>query len=280
MKRIMVPTDGSPESEKAVPIAQQIARAQNAEVVLIHVLQPIALEFTGVEAPADPDLYETLLQSMEGQARADLDRLRTSLESDSVRARWLAPRGFAASTLLDYERKELPDLLVMATHGRTGLARFALGSVADRLVREGTVPVLLVRRETPADATMASAIVMLDGSDVAERALPVVEQLAGKPLRSITLFRAVMEPDERGTALAYLKTVAARFVFADAGVEMACTVAVGDPRQTVAQIARGHDLVILATHGRGGFDRLRHGSVAEAIVRELENPTLLVRASG
>jgi nucleotide-binding universal stress UspA family protein len=123
----------------------------------------------------------------------------------------------------------------MATHGRTGLARFALGSVADRLVREGTVPVLLVRRATPADATIATAIVMLDGSEVAERALPVVEQLAGKPLQSITLLRAVADPDERATALAYLKTVASRFVFADAGVEVSCTVEVGDPRQAVVR---------------------------------------------
>jgi nucleotide-binding universal stress UspA family protein len=53
---------------------------------------------------------------------------------------------------------------------------------------------------------------------------------------------------------------------------------VGDPRQTIERVARDHDLVVLCTHGHGGIDRLRHGSVAEAVVRNIENPVLLVRA--
>lgn len=276
MKRILVPTDGSPESERAVPIAQQIAAAQGAEILLVRVIQPVIWELQGVEAPADPEVYETLLRSIEEQARAELEELRSRLESRSMNTRALALRGFAASALLDCEQEERPDLLVMATHGRTGLARFALGSVADRLVREGTVPVLLVRRSTPTTAVLKRAVVMLDGSERAERALPLVEELAGKPLEAITLFQAVPRPEDRKAAEEYLAHVADRLSCPGAAIKT--LVEVGDPRRAGERIARDHDLVVLATHGRGGFDRLRHGSVAEAIVREVDTPTLLVRA--
>jgi nucleotide-binding universal stress UspA family protein len=178
--------------------------------------------------------------------------------------------------LLDLEQAEQPDLVVMATHGRTGLARFALGSIADRLVREGTVPVLLVRRATPVDATLETAVVMLDGSGLAEQALPTAEALMGKPLQSVTLFRSVSHSNDREAARTYLTTVAERFAGGSGGVQV--IVDVGDPRHTIERVAHDHDLIILCTHGYGGFDRLRHGSVAEAVVRNVDNPVLLVRA--
>jgi nucleotide-binding universal stress UspA family protein len=164
----------------------------------------------------------------------------------------------------------------MATHGRTGLARFALGSVADRMVREGSVPVLLVRSATSTTTKLESALVMLDGSGVAEHMLPMVEQLAHTPLQSVTLFRVVADPDDLGAALKYLQGVTARLE--PSGLHVAAVVDVGDPRRIVRKAASRLDLVILCTHGRSGFDRLRHGSVAESVLREVDRPTLLVRA--
>jgi nucleotide-binding universal stress UspA family protein len=274
--RIMVPTDGSDESAKAIPIAAQLAQAHSAEVVLVRVVELITQYGLGAETPVDPNTYDTLLRAVEEQASTDLARLQETLASQSVKARALAPKGFPASSLLDVEQQEKPDIVVMATHGRTGLARFALGSVADRLVREGATPVLLVRRTTTMDAKLETAVVMLDGSGVAEQALPVAASLAGQPLRSITLFQSVSDPNDREPARTYLGAVADRLRKPDCAVRT--VVDVGDPRHTVERVAREHDMVILSTHGYGGIDRLRHGSVAEAVVHNVESPVLLVRA--
>jgi nucleotide-binding universal stress UspA family protein len=274
---ILVPIDGSDASEKAIPVASQIARAQNAEVILVRVIEPYIWDAHTTEAPMDPETYDTLIRAVEDQAQSDLTRLQESLTAQAVNARGIALQGFPASQLLDLEQAEHPDLIVMATHGRTGLARFALGSVADRLVREGTVPVLLVRRSTAVDAKLQTAVVMLDGSGVAEQALPLVDELVGKPLQSVTLFRSVSDPADREAARTYLTAVAGRMAGLSGGVRV--VVDVGDPRHTIERVARDHDLVILCTHGEGGLDRLRHGSVAEAVVRNVDNPVLLVRAS-
>ncbi len=273
---IMVPTDGSPESNRAVGIAEHIARAQNAEVSLVRVIVPIDWQYGASEIPIDPSAYEDVMRAIEDEAIAGLARLEAGLAEHGIKARSTALHGFAASELLDCERAEQPDLVVMATHGRSGLARFALGSVADRLVREGTSPVLLVRRSTPVDRELETAVVMLDGSGVAEQALPIAEALAGKPLRSVTLFRSVADPDDREPAKTYLHAVGARL--ASPAYSVNEVVDVGDARHTIQRVARERDLIILATHGRGGVDRLRHGSVAEAVIREVTNPVLLVRA--
>jgi nucleotide-binding universal stress UspA family protein len=272
----MVPTDGSEESEKAIPVAGQIARAQNAEVVVVRVIEPHVWDYSAAEAPMDPATYESFVRAIEDQARSELAHAQERLAAEFVKARGLAPQGYAASELLDLEQTERPDLVVMATHGRTGLARFALGSVADRLVREGTVPVLLVRRATPVDAKLETAVVMLDGSGVAEQALPIMDELMGKPLQSVTLFRSVSDPDDREAARTYLMAVAGRMAGLSGRVRV--VVDVGDARHTIERVARDHDLIILCTHGHGGFDRVRHGSIAEAVVRNVDNPVLLVRA--
>lgn len=276
LNTILVPTDGSEESAKAIPIAAQIAKAQGAEIVLVRVVEPVLWDYHATETPIPPDVYESLVRANEEQAQSDLARLQATLEAQSVRARRIALRGFPASALLDIEEREHPQLVVMATHGRTGLVRFALGSVADRLVREGSVPVLLVRRTMTGTATLETAVVMLDGSTVAEQALPMVSELAGRPLRLVTLFRSVPRPEDREAARAYLSGIAARLAKPECSVRE--VVDVGDPRHTIERVARDHDLVMLCTHGYSGFDRLRHGSVAEAVVRNVERPVLLVRA--
>ena len=275
MTTVMAPTDGSAMSDNAVAVAGRLAQAQGADVLLVRVLQPIALEADSFDTSLDPDIYEQVLKTIEAQTESEVAKLRDGLIAQGIKARAVTPRGFVAGALLDIEAAEHADLVVMATHGRTGVARFALGSIADRIVREGEVPVLLVRPSTPSDVQLRSALVLLDGSGVAEYALPWVERLAGKPLERVTLFRAVASAEDRSPAKTYLDAIGSRI--AHAGCRINTVVEVGDPLPTVDRAAREHDLVILSTHGRGGFERLRHGSVAEAIVREISNPVLLVR---
>jgi len=267
LQRILAPTDGSPESERALPLAEQVALAQGAEILLTLIVDqpPYA-----IGRPPDPIPEE--------MAAAQLATLEARLTASGLRTRALVERGPIASTLLDREKAERPDLVFIATHGRTGLARFALGSIADRMVREGTAPVLVVRRSTPPTNKLESALVMLDGSGFGEAVLPLTETLAGKPLQAVTLFRVVADPQDRTAAENYLQGVATRC--AAWGLRTNILVDVGDPRNVAERAARGHDLIILATHGRGGFDRWRHGSVADYVVRYVDQPVLLVRVAG
>jgi len=263
---IMTFTDGSPESEKALPLAEQIASAQGAELVVVQV----------VDQPLVP-IGRTGTPLAEDEARAYLTALEERLRREGVRVRTRLEHGPIAAALLDCEREEQPDLLVIATHGRTGLARFTMGSVADRMVREGTAPVLVVRRSTTPSTKLESAVVMLDGSGLGEAALAVAESLAGRPLKSVTLFRAVAELEDRAAAQTYLDGASARL--APSGVAVETIVDLGDPRFVAERAGKGRDIVILATHGRGGFDRWRHGSVADYVVRFLDQPVLLVRVN-
>jgi nucleotide-binding universal stress UspA family protein len=258
-------------------IAQTLATAQGAELLLLQVLDPTtwARAATAEEAIA-VDIYVQIQEEAQSGAQAHLAELEARVRAAGGRVRSAVLEGPPSATLLDYEAQERADLLVMATHGRSGLARFALGSVTDRMIREGTAPVLVIRRSAAVEHPLERALVMLDGSSLSEEALPLVEALAGKPLRSATLFRAVRDPQNHAAAVAYLEGHASKL--AREGFTVDIRAEDGEPRQLVERIAQEYDLVVVCTHGRGGFDRLRHGSVAEHVTREIDKPALLVRA--
>ncbi|HZT05889.1 MAG TPA: universal stress protein [Chloroflexota bacterium] len=279
MQRILVPTDASPLSEAAMPLAREVASAQQAEVFLVQIVSPpvwVAMDDSGYGS-VSPDLYQQFLDSMEEEAQRNLDRLAdffgAGREPGTVHTQLF--QGSPAAALLDYEAEIQPDLVVMATHGRTGLARFARGSVADRMVREGTAPVLMVRSFGRQVTALKRALVPLDGSELAEAALPVVEELACRPLNSIVLL-TVIDAASAESADAYLEKVGTRLERTGVAVERRRVD--GVPGEAIAEAAKDVDLVIMATHGRGGLDRLRYGSVAEHTLRETEASLLLVRA--
>ena len=276
LRQILVPYDGSELSERALSPAEILARAQGAELMLVRVLEPPVWIGDEPQGYLSPELYQELVDALTAEAKQSLESLGAALSRRDLQAKWTILEGTPAAGLLDYEHKSQPDLVVMATHGRSGLARFALGSVADRLVREGIAPVLLVRSFTAAVGNMDSALVPLDGSSVAESALPVVEMLAGKPLRTVRLLRAVSGSDTKEGADEYLRDIAERLRVV--GLETTVEVPTEEPARAIEEGAKGVDVVILATHGRGGLERLRHGSVAEEVAHHLDVPVLLVRA--
>ena len=274
IKRVLVPLDGSEESEKSLGIAERIATAQGSTLALLRVVAP----FTWAETEAGPatDMYPSLLDQAMKDAETNLAERAGDLRSRAIATEQFVVLGQPAAAIIDYETDHHPDLVVMATHGRSGIARFTMGSVTDRVVREGGAPVLVIRRSSSATADLKHALVMLDGSGVAEQVLGLVETLAGKPLERVTLFRVVANPEDRGPASTYLEGVAPRL--AKAGLETRIVVDTGEPAHVVDRAAHDTDFVVLCTHGRGGIDRLRHGSVAEHVVRAVDKPVLLVRA--
>ena len=180
-RSIVVPLDGSPFAEQAIPAAAAIARAAGAKlrILLVHRLPA---------APNDPEtakLYVSVELAVRKSERDYLRSITRRLKESGVQASALLLEGPAGPTLVQWIRGSPADLVVMTTHGRGALGRAAYGSVADQLVRSLGVPVLLIRPDTAhrvrADpGSMAREIVLgLDGSRTAEAALEPAARLAG-----------------------------------------------------------------------------------------------------
>ena len=138
--KILVPLDGSPLAEEALPYARMLAEAFEGEVVLLRAYQI-------------PPVYGVDAASMIGELADDAGRYLAGVEEDLPgKTRSILEEGIPADRILAVADDEKPDLVVMTTHGRTGLSQFVLGSVADRVVRGLWGPVLLVRSKAPAEA--------------------------------------------------------------------------------------------------------------------------------
>jgi len=142
-KKILAPVDGSELSECSLAHVKAIAGGCNVpEVVLIRVVEPLrqAGMITGY---LDEDLLLKMRADAELRIQDDLVKLADSLNSDGVVARTAIAHGKAADEILDYANKNNVDLIIMSTHGSSGVARWAMGSVADKVLRHSPVPVLI-----------------------------------------------------------------------------------------------------------------------------------------
>jgi len=323
-ERILVPLDGSTLSHQALPYAVRVARCFGSELVLAHVTpQPAAPALTPEDvaqemgerprtagmpfqpSPADRAfLADPMRPANAGivaeveRASDEVDALQRQLAEQGLRVRTVVRGGAAAETLLDITREESIGLIVMATHGRGGLGRFLLGSVADRVVRHADTPVMLVRaaavhQEHP---EFKRIVVPLDGSHTAAAVLPAVRELARCNAAEIVLLRVVQgEPAAPViTALPVLEPApntpaeheATDYVGSVGktaegwGVPVRTLVQVGDPASMILDTAKDlyADLIAMSTHGVGGLRRFFLGSVAERVVRHAEAPVLLFRS--
>lgn len=142
IKRLLVPLDGSPIAEVAIPIAEQLASKTSAKVHLVQALPTMSQLYLGIEPQAFPT---DVMQSVEESAVSYLQGMTERLQSKGISATSESPMGDPASIINDLARKLDDSIVVMSTRGRTGFSRWILGSVADKVVRGSTGPVLLVR---------------------------------------------------------------------------------------------------------------------------------------
>lgn len=297
----LIPLDGSLEAEQAVPYALAMLPA-GGEIVLLHVtpvgdLLPELLE--GLAAvPGELDELEVARALLE-QVKADRDDPRFQWRSQVV-------HGNPAAEILRAITHNKTDLVVMTTHGRGALGRAVFGSVADRIARSSPVPVLLVRPrpagERAEPVTIRRLVVPLDGSDLAEAALPVAIELGTRLEQPVHLVRVVnlaaslmpggsfgmpaLSPElsEEGMERAhteardYLAAVARRLQ--EGGGRVTWETVEGSPFFSLAEATSAEDLVVMTSHGRSGVVRWLLGSVAEKLVREAPGPVLLVPSAG
>ncbi len=146
-KRILVPLDGSTLAEAALPLARELALRENADVYVVNVQERIP--YVGwVNAPGQ---YYDLMDDARANANGYLNRSVATLRDAGVSAHAvLVDGGIADQRILDEAERLAVDLIVIATHGRSGLSRMLLGSVADRIVQHAKAPVLLVRPDASA----------------------------------------------------------------------------------------------------------------------------------
>jgi nucleotide-binding universal stress UspA family protein len=290
MTTLLVPLDGSELATRALPYAAALARRTRGRVLLVHV-GPVTTLYEGqrrTTIAASSDVQSLLADAAEW--------LRTQgVDSDSA-----VVDGEVPPNILRVAREQGADVVVMSTHGRGGLGRVLYGSVADRVVREAALPVMLVPAATEVawpDEGPLRILLPLDGSDPAERALGPLGELAGAMGAELVLLRVVeparpavqragfpptyavpTAPDpepELEAARAYLEDVAARL--RGKAPVVGVRAEVGSPATTIAALARAEaaHLIAMATHGRGGLTRLVMGNVATGTLQHATTPVLL-----
>ncbi|HEY3112427.1 MAG TPA: universal stress protein [Gemmatimonadaceae bacterium] len=284
---IMVPTDGSGFDREAIRVALRIAERSEAKVRLVRVLATGS--FFGMAAAAEgTSVAAEVVRSERDRALSDLYALaaecRATANADITVDLHAGP---VADVLEGYARRHEVDLIVISTHGRSGISRMSLGSVTDSLIRHTSIPVLVVKPATSylnpqvSDA-FERIVVPLDGSTLAEQILPRVMTLATLEEAEITLLHVlssrsnsrndVADPDatwwdKETPAQEYLFRIAKKLRRKGAPVRTDIVVSENVPDAIGDFAAREKsDLIAIATHGRGGLARMLRGSVADAVM--------------
>ncbi|MEO8457252.1 MAG: universal stress protein [Chloroflexota bacterium] len=278
IKRLLVPLDGSGLAERALPLATAIASHSGAELLLLSAVVP-SEQWAGMASPASESVQEL------AAAKAYLDSVAEPLSGHGIKVRTLAVSDRAAPAICGAAESGNVDMIVIATHGRSGLGTWYAGSVADRVRRTSDVPVLLVhaRRETtPRITGIECILVPIDGSEASEAVVPIASDLANALEASLLLARIV--PSVQLTRLlandirAHLERVAERA--REQGVKVELLVQAGDPVEALLEIARDQaDLIAMTTNGTPPGFSLTSGSVADAVSRAAQLPCLMASAN-
>ena len=154
-KRILVPLDGSPLAERALPPAMTLAHTFKSQIILIRVLDKPDSAVSTFHPEVGMRLQREMRKHVRQEAESHLQARQGELRQQGFKVRTLVGDVSPAESIIDAAAAEDVDLIVMSTHGRGGLARWTFGSVADKVARHSPCPVLLVRQdlETTSDCS-------------------------------------------------------------------------------------------------------------------------------
>jgi len=296
---LLVPLDGSRMAERAAGMAAAVGRHVGCRIVLLAVPEVYGLDAAwyaraahDAEGPLVP--VEALLDEARQSARKTLDENAAALAGQGLTVDSVLVDDAPARAIVATATDRGAWLIVMATHGRGGLSRWAFGSVADKVLHTSHTPVLLVRVGAEhLDPKLDQIMVALDGSHHAEAVLDDARRIAAAAGGRMLLVHVVEEPTvaPHGAALLnaqvrYRRRVEERLsALVDdlraQGVNAALELLSGDDvaetllqRQEASEI----DLVCLTTHGSGGMERWAFGSVADRVLRSARSPVLIRRS--
>jgi nucleotide-binding universal stress UspA family protein len=300
-QRILIPLDGSPRAELILGQVSRILRREDSDIILLRVV-------TIPEASRLDQARRMAYEHARGYEREEAHRyvtdLARGLQDRGIRARGTIVEGPPAPAILEKAKLEGATLIAMTTHGRGGLSRWLMGSVAEKVVRASTTPVLLVRsfRPTPlGDLQPARAgelpfrkiLVPTDGSAAASTVIGSAAefaQLFGAEVMVLHAELPIVLPGygEQGFPVALKPTPSEEDRatakpaehFGDLGLPVKRRTIVGNAAEVILDVAHTEeiDLIAMGTHGRSGFSRWVLGSVAERVLRHAGVPLLFVRA--
>ncbi len=302
-KQILIPLDGSTRAEKALPVAARLAHASNGSIVLLRVAK-LPVDYGGGYTQA-PLLTEQIIETELDQADNYLKSIATSDILKGITIKTEAMFGQPLQDILSVAEMRRVDLIVICSHGRAGLMRWALGSVAQALAHHSSIPLLVLREGGPvpafsqADVTRPlCAFVALDGSPFAETALGpaanLVTALAAPNEGILHLIQVVTNRAEKAqqSAKTYITGVTERLQQKLKGLNLSITWSLLRDKDVAGAIVdmaehsegkpkaegfSGCDLIAMSTHGRGGLERLMMGSVTERVLHATRLPVLIVR---
>jgi nucleotide-binding universal stress UspA family protein len=302
---VLVPHDGSPLADSTLPYAVELTRITGASLELLRVLEELK--------PIYDSRKHELIWIDPAHPRAAL----VTPEILGPIAKKLADQGLAAKTIVrvgDPRREILAEaetldkpVILLASHGRSGLSRIVFGSVATRVLQTSHSPVMIVRAREAEEQTEAVALkrilVPLDGSELSEKALPYAAELAngsGGQLHLVRVaetyrdelpdkpphifiapsYQAMLEHFEEleQQARDYMAGVSTRLE--GESLSVTSEVLSGDPYREIAKCSEREqpDLIVMTTHGRSGIARWFYGSVADRILTSTSTPVFLIRS--
>jgi len=288
VKKILLPTDLSQSVESATAVATALAKKDRAELILFHVVQTYEHEFR--EAT---ELFAEHREQHEAEARRNLEEHAHRLRDEGLTVQWAVEQSPSThEAIMVRAREHEADMIVLGTHGREGMGRWFLGSVAEKVVRHAPLPVLTVRQcdDGPAKTRLERALVAIDFSEPSRRASEAAHSVTGAEGSSHCLhvvlnpaFKGlhpgkrlrVFESDEglplriREYMLEWLERAPAHAEVREADEVSECILEVAEERKA--------DLIVIGTRGRTGFEHFLLGSVAEKVVRSSPIPVLSVK---
>jgi nucleotide-binding universal stress UspA family protein len=294
-RKIVIPLDGSPLAETVIEHIQRLMPPPTTQLVVVSVFESYRYGL-GANEIAAVDAMGYVREGMETYLKQQHERL----EEMGYETQAYLTEGDAAQGILEVADSVQADLIAMTTHGRSGIARWAIGSVTERIMHYAKQPIFLTRQETrvaPRDE-IEKVMVTLDGTDLAEQALAPAQKVARELAAELLLLRVTPQFEEAERELLFDTESAAEDAMvhwrhnadhyleqmvqelAGKGLRVRSRIVSGYPEEAIVDAAAVEDvdLLVMCTHGRIGFDRLLHGSIASEVARHVICPLILVRA--
>lgn len=278
IRKILVPLDGSKLAEQAIEPAIEITQAWHGEIILMRV--PIYIDSRIQSTPA----YDFLVTNEDVQPSYDntveyLQTIREQKSRPNINIRTIIGEGDRAGAIVDKALIENVDLIVMSTHGRTGISRFVFGSVTAKVLRQAHCPVLVIRQP----GEISHILITLDGSPLAEEAIAPGLTLARSFNSRVTLLRVQQaggDPDQIDVmegAEQYLQDIVA--INRSFPNQIEWVIKTGPVAESILDYAENNkvDLIAMTTHGRTGLRRWVYGSVTEKVLYAVSRAMLIIR---
>lgn len=296
-KRIVFPTDFGETAQSALRVAASMAAYYQAQLDIVTVVDSTVYAYAGYP-------FATLAQDLMKSAEEQLEKLKLPEEAKGVTVKRFVLSGSAGHEISDHARRHGADLIVMATHGRGAVARFFLGSIADKVLHSAPCPVLVLRKPKESAEAHAKA--------AKKKNQPVTKILVPtdfSPTAALALKRAIALTEDYDAELVVLHVIDDSLISTHVQAERDLilkqlqqhalsemkamlpkelvdnfhtigAVKRGSPAKVIPAFAASHDcdMIVMGSHGRTGLGRVLLGSVADAVVRHADCPVFIERA--